>query len=136
MCLLFEIVSTKFRFWIFLCGEICILCAKGKIENPAQNITIYNSFYGNSLYLRIFGKQSKSYIYLEYVWKIRLVFPSLQLFLVISKKYGFQRKTKIFVFHKFFISPFFSEKWAMKNEKSIFFIFCQIFVIFDDFSKL
>ena len=31
---------------------------------------------------------------------------------------------------------FFAEKWGMKNEKSIFFIFCQILAFFDDFSKL
>ena len=43
-------------------------------------------------------------------------------------------KNENFHFWQIFHFLFFSEKWVTKNKKSIFFIFCQIFAIFDDFS--
>ena len=45
-------------------------------------------------------------------------------------------KRKIFVFHFFFLFFLFREKWRTKNEKSIFFIFGQIWVILREFSAI
>ena len=113
------------------------------LSQNADNISTYGLEYSTALFMNLCLHRSGKLRCLPMAQKVLSTF--LQLLSSANKrKVSFSTqciaimgctKTRISDFSVSFNFSFIGEKWGTRNEKLIFFIFCQIMVIFDDFSN-